>query len=113
MNPLEIININDFTIVKAINTLTIFDIENLSNPLPEIPENTKGVIIDLSKTEEIDSFGISIIVRLISLCKSNNKKFGVVVSNNKVLYILKIDRLDKILPLYKSIEEALENLKNN
>ncbi|MGC8766689.1 MAG: STAS domain-containing protein [Brevinematia bacterium] len=113
MNPLEIININDFTIVKAINTLTIFDTENLSNPLPEIPENTKGVIIDLSKTEEIDSFGISIIVRLISLCKSNNKKCGVVVSNNKVLYILKIDRLDKILPLYKSIEEALENLKNN
>lgn len=113
MGFLETVNINEFILLKAGNSLTIFDINNISNPLPEIPSSSKGVIIDLSKTEEIDSFGVSIIVRVVSMCKNNSQKCAVVVSENKVLYILKIDKLDKILPLYKSVDEAVEKLKNS
>lgn len=112
MSLLEVINISDFTLLRASNTLTIFDIDDISNPLPEIPSNSKGLILDLSRTEEIDSFGISMVVRVVSLCKNRNQKCAVVVSDNKVLYILKIDKLDKILPLYKSVDEALNRLKN-
>lgn len=107
----EVIKSEDIAIIKAGKSLTIFDVEDLSNPIPDIPTDVKGIVFDLSETSEIDSFGISIVVRIMSYAKNNNKKFSVVVSNNKVSFVIKIDKLDTIIPLHDSLDSAITYLK--
>lgn len=108
----DIIKSEDVAIIKAGKTLTIFDVEDIENPIPTIPTDSKIVILDLTDTDEIDSFGISIVVRLMSYAKNNNQKFATITKDNKVLFILKIDKLHTIIPIYRSIDEAIENLKS-
>ena len=107
----EILKLEDVTIIKPDKQLTIFNFENISNPIANINIETKGIVLDLSETTEIDSFGVGVVVRLMSLAKSNNKKFSVVVKDNKVLFILKIDKLDTVIPLFNNIEEAIKHVK--
>ncbi|MFN4245653.1 MAG: STAS domain-containing protein [Brevinematia bacterium] len=108
----EVIKLEDVTILKPTKSLTIFNVDDLSNPIPEITIETKGVILDLSETTEIDSFGVGIVVRLMSIVKAKNGKFSVVTKDNKVSFILKIDRLNTIIPLFNTIDEAINHLKD-
>jgi len=103
----EFVKVNDVLIIRVNRSLTIFDVGNIDSPLPDLPKDVKGAILDLTSAEEIDSFGISIIVRLMSLYRSLSKKFVIVAKENKVMYILRIDKIDKVIPIYKSIDEAL------
>ncbi len=103
----EFVKVNDVLIIRVDKSLTIFDVENIDSPLPDLPKDVRGAILDLTSAEEIDSFGISIVVRLMSMYKSFSKKFVIVAKENKVMYILRIDKIDKIIPVYKSIDEAL------
>jgi anti-anti-sigma factor len=104
----ELVKVNEVLIIRVTRSLTIFDVDDINSPLPDLPKDVKGAILDLTSSEEIDSFGVSIIVRIMSFFKSLSKKFFVVAKENKVMYILRIDKIDKIIPIYESIDEALK-----
>lgn len=108
---IETLRVEDTAILKVGKSLTIFDIEDFNNINLDIPENVRSLILDLSNTTEIDSVGLSVVVRIVSLAKSRNIRVSIVASDNKVLFIIKIDRLDKIVPIYTSLDEALNSMK--
>ncbi|MEN2998073.1 MAG: STAS domain-containing protein [Brevinematia bacterium] len=108
---IEVIKLGDIIVLRPGKSLTVFDFEDLVNPIPELPKEAVGIVLDLLDTVEIDSFGVATIIRIMSYAKSNNQKFSIAVSNNKVLFILKIDKLDTVLPLYNSVEEAISHIR--
>ncbi|UOD35768.1 STAS domain-containing protein [Deferribacteraceae bacterium V6Fe1] len=65
------------------------------------------IVIDMSKTNFIDSSGLGALVSKISICKNNNGDVRLVVLSDRVLEILEITHLNKILKLYKTIDEAI------
>ncbi|MCS7298458.1 MAG: STAS domain-containing protein [Spirochaetia bacterium] len=108
---IQILRVEDVAILKVGKSLTIFDIEDFDNINLDIPEDVRSLILDLSNTTEIDSVGLSVVLRIVSLAKSRNIRVSIVASDNKVLFIIKIDRLDKIIPIYTSLDEALNSMK--
>ncbi|MBZ4642627.1 MAG: anti-sigma-factor antagonist [Deferribacteraceae bacterium] len=65
------------------------------------------IVIDMSKTNFIDSSGLGALVSKISICKNNNGDVRLVVLSDRVLEILEITHLNKILKLYKTVDEAI------
>jgi len=65
------------------------------------------IVIDMSKTNFIDSSGLGALVSKISVCKNNNGDVRLVVLSDRVLEILEITHLNKILKLYKTLDEAI------
>lgn len=107
----ETIKVGNIVVMKAGRSLTVFDISNFADPAQDIPSNAEGVIIDLSETNDIDSAGIGVVMRIMNKAKSNNQKFSVVVSNNKVLFVMKLEKLDTVLPISFTLDEAISKLR--
>lgn len=109
---IETLKVDGVTVLRVGRSLTIFDIGDFNNIRFDIPEDAKSLIIDLSNTTEIDSVGLSVVLRIVSLAKSKNVRISIVASDNKVLFIIKLDRLDRIVPIYSSLDEALNSMKS-
>ncbi|MCX8028669.1 MAG: STAS domain-containing protein [Brevinematales bacterium] len=108
----ERLKIKDVEVIRFGKSLTIFDFDNINDDEIKVSPDAKSLIIDLSNTSEIDSFGVGILVRFMSASRSCNKKFSIVAIDNKVLFILKIDKLDKIVPIFPTLEDAINHLKD-
>ncbi len=110
---METFKIEDFLVIKPIESVTIFDMDKYNDiDITKDIESVNGLILDLSEVRDIDSFGISVIVRFASIAKSKSKKFGVVVKHSKIMFIFRIDRLDQFIPLYQSMDECISSLKS-
>jgi anti-sigma B factor antagonist len=71
--------------------------------------NKKGVnsmVIDLSSTKYCDSSGLSAILVANRLCKDTNGKFVLCGLQPNVSKMISISQLDKVLTIYKNLEEA-------
>jgi anti-sigma B factor antagonist len=91
---------------------------SISNDLKEIisshvSNNKYKFLIDFSKTAFIDSSGLGAIVSKISICRTNNGDVSLCNVNNKIKEVLNITHLDKILKIYKTLDEGINSLSNN
>lgn len=71
--------------------------------------NKKGVnsmVINLSSTKYCDSSGLSAILVANRLCKDTNGKFILCGLQPNVSKMISISQLDKVLTIYKDLEEA-------
>lgn len=71
--------------------------------------NKKGVnsmVINLSSTKYCDSSGLSAILVANRLCKDTNGKFILCGLQPNVSKMISISQLDKVLTIYKNLEEA-------
>jgi anti-sigma B factor antagonist len=75
-----------------------------------VQEGKKKIILDLSKVSYVDSFGIGILVGAFGRCKEGGGVMRVAGVQDKILHIIKIARVDLVLPLDASVEEAEQKL---
>lgn len=97
--------------IFVIETPTRIDASN-SIELKDMISDTvaKGIfkiVIDMSKTNFIDSSGLGAIVSKISVCKNNNGDVRLVLLSDRVLEILEITHLNKIFKIYKTVDDAI------
>lgn len=78
-----------------------------------IDKGFKYILIDLSKTNFIDSSGLGALVGKISTCRKNNGDIRLISPTQRVVEILQITNLDKILKIYKSIDDAMKVIEEN
>ena len=72
--------------------------------------NYPDLIIDLVNVEYINSAGLGCLVGINNELKEHNKKLFYVCNNEKVLKIINITGVSKILTIYSTTNEAIDNL---
>ncbi len=70
------------------------------------------IVIDLSKTEYVDSSGLGAIVSRIAVCRSNKGDIRLASPKEFMAYQLKITHLDQVLKTYKDTSAAVDSFKS-
>jgi anti-sigma B factor antagonist len=70
-------------------------------------EKMLSLIIDLGAVTYMDSSGIATLVEGFQLTKRNGRKFNIVRPGPSIQEVLRFAHLDKILPIFNTVEEAL------
>ena len=78
--------------------------------LLKIQEVSK-LIIDLSGVESCDSSGLSAILVVNRLINSNGGSIRIAAPSEKVHSLIRITQIDWVLPVFESVQEAINDLK--
>ncbi len=65
----------------------------------------KNVLVNLSDVKYIDSSGVASLVEGFQLARSKQLKFGLLGVSRAAMQVLQLARLDKVFPIYESIED--------
>jgi anti-anti-sigma factor len=76
-------------------------------------EGISKLIIDLAEVENCDSSGLSALLIANRLINANEGEMRLANLSEKVLTLMKITQLDRVLSVTASVEEAVEELKEN
>lgn len=69
------------------------------------------VLVDLSGVTYIDSSGVASLVEGYQLARSRKLEFGLVGVSHAAMQVLQLARLDKVFPIYSTVQEAIEHTK--
>ncbi len=69
-----------------------------------------NLIIDLSEVESCDSSGLSAILVANRLMSSSNGQIRIASPTEKVMNLIKVTKLDRVLPVSNSVEEAISEM---
>ena len=73
---------------------------------------TNKLIVDLSEVETCDSSGLSALLVANRTLNSTNGSIRLVAPSEKVLTLIKITQLDRVLKVCDTVEDAIQELKN-
>jgi anti-sigma B factor antagonist len=76
-----------------------------------IAAGTRGVVIDMSGVEFIDSTGLSVLLNGLRRVTRANGRLALVVSNPTVLRLFQITKLDSTFDIQPTREAALERVQ--
>ncbi len=86
-------------------TYNIFENEIFTN----IDIGQQKLVIDFTEVNYISSQGLRTLVTALKKAKAQSGFIKLTGLNESVIKILKVAGLDKVLPIYPNIEEALQN----
>lgn len=69
-------------------------------------EEGYDLLVDLSAVEYIDSSGVASLVEGYQVAKDKNLRFGLVGVSDAAIQVLQLARLDKVFPIYQSVDDA-------
>lgn len=70
----------------------------------------KGLILDMEKTNYLDSSGIGVLVRLLTDAKERSIGFRICNVGGMAEKLLRLSRMNMILPMEKSLGEAIARI---
>lgn len=91
-------------VTGEIDTLTA---PYLSAALAEADEAARHVIVDLSDVPFLSSAGLSVLVDHHGRCTARNVTFAVVANERATVRPIQMTALDRVIPLYGSVAEAV------
>ncbi len=103
---------NDVCIVAIEGNIAldgVSDVKSYVKPFLE-DEAVQKIIINFEKVNFIDSSGIGLIVSIFKTLQQRQAKLALCSLSNKNNEIFNMTRLDKILNIYGSEDEALKNI---
>jgi len=109
----ETLKISDYTLVKVLNDrLDTNNAPDLKSELVAINSNgEKNIILDVSNCEYCDSSGLSAILVANRLCEDAIGTFILTGLQADVEQIIRISMLHTVLIITKTVDEAVELLK--
>lgn len=78
-----------------------------------LSEGVTKLIVDMSEVEYCDSSGLSALLLAFRILQAEEGEIKIAAPQKSVRTLIEISQLDRILPIYNSIEEALNEFKNN
>lgn len=69
--------------------------------------NSRNVLVDLSKVSYIDSSGVASLVEGFQLARTKKLKFGLVGVSDTAMQVFQLARLDKVFPMYATVSDAV------
>jgi anti-sigma B factor antagonist len=104
---------NDVYVVRITGEVDMSHEEQLSAELHSAVEaDTKGIVVDLTECEFIDSSGIRALLlsRQEKQLEEGSEPLAVAASSDQILRILGVMGLDQVIPVRPTVEEAAEAL---
>lgn len=107
--------LNDKCIIQIHGNLVLDDTKSVRKYVNPFLTNKKilGIVLNFKNVNFIDSSGIGLIVSIFKVLQKRNLKLVLSHLNTKNLEIFQITRLDKVLIIAKTDEDALEMMKEN
>ena len=112
---LELI-IEDETAVLKIKGEVLFDNSNIyKEKTKELIKKTEysNLIIDLIEVPYIDSSGIGFLLSLFKFMREKDEILKIANANEKIKKVLEITKINSIIDIHDSLEEALTELNHN
>ncbi|MCS7460714.1 STAS domain-containing protein [Paenibacillus doosanensis] len=81
--------------------------------LSQIVEPCEGYVFDLSRLTLIDSMGMGILIHFMKTYCKGNRRMTIVVQDELMRELLLIARLDALIPLCSTLDEAVRLLKGD
>lgn len=75
-------------------------------------EGIKKLIFDLSDVEYCDSSGLSSILLAYRILQSDDGQIRLASPQRNVAKLIEISQLNRILPIFNSVDEAIQDLNN-
>lgn len=103
--------IDDVNVLYMEGSLTVATAQEFFSQIASLlEEGETRFLLQMSAVEFIDSTGLGAVVRLSKRVREAKGKLSLAEPQPKILAMFELTRLDKILPLYKTHEEALQDL---
>ena len=101
--------INGFTLLSIEGVIKLGESARFfAEALKRVLAEGSSVLIDLSKINYIDSTGIGELVGYLGRFQEVQRKLILVKPSEQIRKLLQVAHLDEILPIFDSLEEALE-----
>jgi anti-sigma B factor antagonist len=86
------------------------DFENANNLLSsELNKDNNNLIIDLKDLDLINSLGLNFLIKLFTKCRNLGGEMYIVNISDKINQVLLLTKLNTVLNIAKSIDEAKNN----
>ena len=100
-----------FCVVSVMGEIDIAAAPNLDKKLEEVVDGGQvDIILDLSEVTFLDSSGMSVLVKYLKRVRTAGGQIRLVVTIRRVRQVLEIASLDKVFPIFESLDAALSNL---
>ena len=76
-------------------------------------EDVNKLVVDMSEVEYCDSSGLSALLLAFKILQAEEGEIKIASPQKSVKILIEISQLNKILPIYNSVEEAIKDFKNN
>ena len=77
-----------------------------------LSEGVTKLIVDMSEVEYCDSSGLSALLLAFRILQAEGGKIIIASPQKSVKTLIEISQLNRILPFYATVEEAMNNFKN-
>ena len=74
-------------------------------------EDTQKLVLDLAEVDYCDSSGLSAILLAYRILQAQEGQIRLANPTKNVRKLIEISQLDRILPIFDSVEEAIQDLK--
>ena len=74
----------------------------------EKKERIDKLIIDLSQVPYLDSSGVGVVLSLFKFMRSRNGSLSIAEPNEKIKRVFDVTKMTEIIPVYSSLEEAIQ-----
>ncbi|MDQ7821978.1 MAG: STAS domain-containing protein [Candidatus Eremiobacteraeota bacterium] len=91
----------------------IYSSEELKHLLEELSESRESLLLNVSNTDYIDSFGLSLLISFRKKMGKQGKRFGLCCPQSYVRRILNLTKLYDFLSVYESEEKAIEDISRS
>ena len=74
-----------------------------------LSEDVNKLVVDMSQVEYCDSSGLSALLLAFRILQAEEGEIKIAAPQKSVRTLIEISQLDKILPIYSSVEEAIKD----
>ncbi len=104
----------EFRIIRFQGSLDIASVSLLEEHVRKIKAEKsfqyKNVLLDFAEVDYIDSSAIAMVVRCVSDYKKSHHRMGILNLRSEPLNMLEITRVDQLIRVYPTYEEAARDL---
>jgi anti-sigma B factor antagonist len=98
--------LGDYVLVRLKGEVDLSWSQQVRRAILDALGGSAKVGVELSQVSYIDSSGIAALVEGFQNARSKGQQFGLVASSAAVMSVLQLARLDRVFPLFASIEAA-------
>ena len=109
---LEVRQVGDIAIVKPCEKYLDANVhEQLREQLRVQVERTPNIILDLADCQFMDSSGIGLVLAIYRQAVDSGGQLCITNANGGLSDVFKLTRLQRLIPIYKTIEDSLAALQ--
>lgn len=98
-----------FTVIELTGEIDLSRSPDARRQILNLVDTGHDVLIDMSGVNYIDSSGVASLVEGYQASRKKSQQFALVAVSDSAMSVLSLARLDKVFPIYASVEACLDN----